>query len=64
MSAFAAGAAGEEESVEVDPFLGRNFAITVRHSESPDLSRVRRRTWSVRERTLQQNTPRQRSLPG
>jgi magnesium transporter len=28
---------------ELHLFLGREFAITVRHSESPDLSRVRRR---------------------
>jgi magnesium transporter len=28
---------------ELHLFLGRNFVITVRHSESPDLSRVRRR---------------------
>ncbi|HEV7211701.1 MAG TPA: magnesium and cobalt transport protein CorA [Blastococcus sp.] len=33
----------EVEFGELHLFLGRNFAITVRHSESPDLSRVRRR---------------------
>src|SRR6476620_2652566 len=33
----------EVEFGEVPLFLGPNFAITVRHSESPDLSRVRRR---------------------
>ena len=36
-------AAEEVEFGELHLFLGRNFAITVRHSESPDLSRVRRR---------------------
>jgi magnesium transporter len=35
--------AEEVEFGEVHLFLGPNFAITVRHSESPDLSRVRRR---------------------
>ena len=35
--------AEEVEFGELHLFLGRNFAITVRHSESPDLSRVRRR---------------------
>jgi magnesium transporter len=33
----------EVEFGELHLFLGREFAITVRHSESPDLSRVRRR---------------------
>ncbi|MCZ2857787.1 magnesium and cobalt transport protein CorA [Blastococcus sp. VKM Ac-2987] len=33
----------EVEFGELHLFLGRDFAITVRHSESPDLSRVRRR---------------------
>ncbi|HEX2072934.1 MAG TPA: CorA family divalent cation transporter, partial [Geodermatophilus sp.] len=33
----------EVEFGELHLFLGANFAITVRHSESPDLSRVRRR---------------------
>ncbi|MGY1824114.1 magnesium and cobalt transport protein CorA [Geodermatophilus sp. SYSU D00079] len=33
----------EVEFGELHLFLGTNFAITVRHSESPDLSRVRRR---------------------
>ncbi|MGZ4605627.1 MAG: magnesium and cobalt transport protein CorA [Blastococcus sp.] len=33
----------EVEFGELHLFLGPNFAITVRHSESPDLSRVRRR---------------------
>jgi magnesium transporter len=36
-------AAEEVEFGEVHLFLGADFAITVRHSESPDLSRVRRR---------------------
>ncbi len=36
-------AAEEVDFGELHLFLGRNFAITVRHSESPDLSRVRRR---------------------
>ncbi|WNV76675.1 magnesium and cobalt transport protein CorA [Geodermatophilus sp. DSM 44513] len=36
-------AAEEVEFGELHLFLGTNFAITVRHSESPDLSRVRRR---------------------
>jgi magnesium transporter len=36
-------AAEEVEFGELHLFLGHNFAITVRHSESPDLSRVRRR---------------------
>ncbi|MGY1633771.1 magnesium and cobalt transport protein CorA [Geodermatophilus sp. SYSU D01186] len=36
-------AAEEVEFGELHLFLGPNFAITVRHSESPDLSRVRRR---------------------
>jgi magnesium transporter len=35
-------AAEEVEFGELHLFLGRNFAITVRHSESPDLARVRR----------------------
>ncbi|MCV2490764.1 magnesium and cobalt transport protein CorA [Geodermatophilus sp. YIM 151500] len=33
----------EVEFGELHLFLGRDFAISVRHSESPDLSRVRRR---------------------
>jgi len=33
----------EVEFGELHLFLGKEFAITVRHSESPDLSRVRRR---------------------
>ena len=33
----------EVEFGELHLFLGRDFAITVRHAESPDLSRVRRR---------------------
>ncbi|WP_029431569.1 magnesium/cobalt transporter CorA [Blastococcus sp. URHD0036] len=33
----------EVEFGELHLFLGRDFAVTVRHSESPDLSRVRRR---------------------
>jgi magnesium transporter len=33
----------EVEFGELHLFLGPNFAVTVRHSESPDLSRVRRR---------------------
>ena len=33
----------EVEFGELHLFLGADFAITVRHSESPDLSRVRRR---------------------
>jgi magnesium transporter len=33
----------EVEFGELHLFLGQDFAITVRHSESPDLSRVRRR---------------------
>ncbi|SFL73293.1 magnesium and cobalt transport protein CorA [Geodermatophilus ruber] len=36
-------AAEEVEFGELHLFLGGNFAISVRHSESPDLSRVRRR---------------------
>jgi magnesium transporter len=36
-------AAEEVEFGELHLFLGRQFAITVRHSESPDLARVRRR---------------------
>jgi magnesium transporter len=36
-------AAEEVEFGELHLFLGADFAITVRHSESPDLSRVRRR---------------------
>src|SRR5687767_3393043 len=36
-------AAEEVEFGELHLFLGTDFAITVRHSESPDLSRVRRR---------------------
>jgi len=36
-------AAEEVEFGELHLFLGAGFAITVRHSESPDLSRVRRR---------------------
>jgi magnesium transporter len=35
--------AEEVEFGELHLFLGANFVITVRHSESPDLSRVRRR---------------------
>jgi magnesium transporter len=35
--------AEEVEFGELHLFLGPNFAITVRHSESPDLARVRRR---------------------
>ena len=35
--------AEEVEFGELHLFLGEEFAITVRHSESPDLSRVRRR---------------------
>jgi magnesium transporter len=35
--------AEEVEFGELHLFLGSNFAITVRHSESPDLARVRRR---------------------
>ena len=35
--------AEEVEFGELHLFLGADFAITVRHSESPDLSRVRRR---------------------
>jgi magnesium transporter len=34
---------------ELHLFLGKDFAITVRHSESPDLSRVRRRLESSPE---------------
>ena len=36
-------AAEEVDFGELHLFLGRDFVITVRHSESPDLSRVRRR---------------------
>jgi magnesium transporter len=36
-------AAEEVEFGELHLFLGKDFVITVRHSESPDLSRVRRR---------------------
>ncbi|MEX5718933.1 magnesium and cobalt transport protein CorA [Geodermatophilus maliterrae] len=36
-------AAEQVEFGELHLFLGRQFAITVRHSESPDLARVRRR---------------------
>ena len=36
-------AAEEVEFGELHLFLGADFAVTVRHSESPDLSRVRRR---------------------
>ncbi|MGY2127425.1 magnesium and cobalt transport protein CorA [Blastococcus sp. SYSU DS0617] len=36
-------AAEEVEFGELHLFLGANFAVTVRHSESPDLARVRRR---------------------
>jgi magnesium transporter len=39
----------EVEFGELHLFLGREFAITVRHSESPDLSRVRRRLESTPE---------------
>jgi magnesium transporter len=39
----------EVEFGELHLFLGRDFAITVRHSESPDLSRVRRRLESEPE---------------
>jgi magnesium transporter len=42
-------AAEEVEFGELHLFLGRDFAITVRHSESPDLSRVRRRLESSPE---------------
>jgi magnesium transporter len=42
-------AAEEVEFGEVHLFLGPDFAITVRHSESPDLSRVRRRLESSPE---------------
>jgi magnesium transporter len=41
--------AEEVEFGELHLFLGRNFAISVRHSESPDLSRVRRRLESEPE---------------
>jgi magnesium transporter len=36
-------AAEEVEFGELHLFLGKDFVVTVRHSESPDLSRVRRR---------------------
>jgi magnesium transporter len=39
----------EVEFGELHLFLGKEFAITVRHSESPDLSRVRRRLESTPE---------------
>jgi magnesium transporter len=39
-------AAEEVEFGELHLFLGRDFVITVRHSESPDLARVRRRVES------------------
>jgi magnesium transporter len=39
----------EVEFGELHLFLGRDFAITVRHAESPDLSRVRRRLESEPE---------------
>jgi magnesium transporter len=39
----------EVEFGELHLFLGKDFAITVRHSESPDLSRVRRRLESSPE---------------
>jgi magnesium transporter len=39
----------EVEFGELHLFLGKNFVITVRHSESPDLSRVRRRLESTPE---------------
>ena len=42
-------AAEEVEFGELHLFLGPDFAITVRHSESPDLSRVRRRLESSPE---------------
>ena len=42
-------AAEEVEFGELHLFLGPDFAITVRHSESPDLSRVRRRLESEPE---------------
>jgi magnesium transporter len=42
-------AAEEVEFGELHLFLGPDFAITVRHSESPDLSRVRRRLESKPE---------------
>jgi magnesium transporter len=42
-------AAEEVEFGELHLFLGKDFAITVRHSESPDLSRVRRRLESSPE---------------
>jgi magnesium transporter len=41
--------AEEVEFGELHLFLGQDFAITVRHSESPDLSRVRRRLESSPE---------------
>ena len=39
----------EVEFGELHLFLGRDFVVTVRHSESPDLSRVRRRLESTPE---------------
>ena len=42
-------AAEEVEFGELHLFLGADFVITVRHSESPDLSRVRRRLESEPE---------------
>ncbi|HEY8591064.1 MAG TPA: magnesium and cobalt transport protein CorA [Naasia sp.] len=36
-------AAERVESGEVHLFVGKNFAITIRHAESPDLGRVRKR---------------------
>ena len=39
----------EVEFGELHLFLGKDFVITVRHSESPDLSRVRRRLESTPE---------------
>ena len=42
-------AAEEVEFGELHLFLGADFAITVRHSESPDLARVRRRLESEPE---------------
>ncbi len=39
----------EVEFGEVHMFIGRNFAITVRHAESPDLGRVRKRLESEPE---------------
>ncbi len=38
----------EVEFGEVHMFIGPDFAITIRHAESPDLGRVRKRSWSWR----------------